>query len=140
MTKRMDRRPRGAQHCNHNALKHGFYSRNKVIVDRDKLPARAALSELDHDVALTRATLRRLFAKDPDNVKLIDRTLSLHDRLLRTRQNFIDRDRRAKRRQFRSTHRDSPLRTAGKEVVDRPTKTAAARHPTSSLPKSLPQA
>ncbi len=102
MTKRIDKRRRGAQPGNHNALRHGFYCRNKVVVDRDKLPARAAVKELDHDVALSRATLRRLYAKDPDNVELIMRTLSLHDRLVRTRQTLIDRDRRAKRRQCRA--------------------------------------
>ena len=109
MTKRIHRRP-GAQPGNHNALRHGFYSKNKVIVDRDKLPARAAVKELDHDVALSRATLRRLYAKDPDNVILITRTLSLHDRLIRTRQHLIDRARRAKRRQSRRALRASATR------------------------------
>ena len=96
-------RSSGAQPGNHNALKHGFYSKFRTIGRVDHVPARAAARELDHDIALTRATLRDLLAHDPHNAKLIAYTLSLHARLLRNRQTIIDCDRRAKRRQ-RSVH------------------------------------
>ncbi len=126
MSRRIRRR-RGAQPGNHNALRHGFYCRNKVVVDRDKLPARAAVKELDHDVALSRATLRRLYAKDPDNVELITRTLSLHDRLLRTRQHLIDRETRAKRRKRRCS--------AASVFNTSPARVITASHPTIALSK-----
>ncbi len=100
-------RPSGAQPGNHNALKHGFYSKFRTVGRVDHVPARAAAQELDHDIALTRATLRDLFANDPHNAKLITYTLSLQDRLIRTRQSLIERARRSKLRQSRRGSRDS---------------------------------
>ncbi len=105
---RKNRRPRGAQPGNHNALKHGLYSKVRATRRTDNVPDRAAIMELDHNIALTRATLKRLFANDPYNLKLITYTLSLQERFLRTRRRFIEKDRRAKLRRFRAAHLAPP--------------------------------
>ncbi len=105
-------RRRGAQPGNHNALKHGLYSKVRVTRRTDNVPDRAAITELDHDIALTRATLKRLFAKDPYNLKLITYTMSLQERFLRTRRRFIERDRRAKLRRSRAAHLAPPANTS----------------------------
>ena len=121
-------RSSGAQPGNHNALKHGFYSRFRTVGRVDHVPARAAAHELDHDIALTRATLRDLFLHDPHNAKLIAYTMSLHGRLLRARQTVIECDRRAKRRQRRSRSDLTPMTNRAKSI--------SAGRPTLSLPKS----
>ncbi len=119
-------RKTGAQPGNHNALKHGFYSKFRIVGRVDHVPARAAARELDHDIALTRATLRDLLAHDPHNAKLIAYTLSLHARLLRNRQTIIDCDRRAKRRQARTAR-------SGRPAYQNPTSDVTARLPTLAL-------
>ncbi len=130
-------RKTGAQPGNHNALKHGFYSKFRTVGRVDHVPARAVVQELDHDIALTRATLRDLFAHDPHNAKLIAYTISLQNRLLRNRQTLIDSERRAKRRQRRS-HANPPSVMPRKKAEDRVRNDPIASPPTSSLPK--PQA
>jgi len=112
MSKRI-RTTSGGQPGNHNALKHGFYSRFRVARRADSVPPKAARKELDHDVALTRATLKALLARDPHNIKLITYSLSLLNRLIRTRQLLIDRETRAKRRRTgRATRESSPSQMA----------------------------
>ncbi len=89
---RLIRRSKGAQPGNHNALKHGFYSKSRVVGRADRVPPKAARTEIDHDIALARATLKDLLARDPHNVKLITYSLSLLNRLIRSRQLLIDRE------------------------------------------------
>ncbi len=119
MTKTIHRKG-GGQPGNHNALKHSlprpvgvFYSSLRVARRVDSVPPKAARKELDHDVALTRATLKSLLARDPHNIKLITYSLSLLNRLIRTRQLLIDRETRAKRRPTgRATRESSPSQIA----------------------------
>ncbi len=131
---RTRRRP-GAQPGNHNALKHGLYSKARVTRRTDNVPNRAAIMELDHNIALTRCTLRRLFAKDPDNIKLITYTMSLQERLLRTRRRFIDRDRLAKSRRSRISRLDFPSDTPSNNAAHCLGTDITAGLPTLSLAK-----
>jgi len=61
MTKNKDnKRPRGAQPNNTNAVKHGFYSRQFHHIETEDLDV-ALLNGLDDEIALLRVIIRRVF-------------------------------------------------------------------------------
>jgi hypothetical protein len=78
------KRPRGGQPGNHNARKHGFYSRAFKNPDRSNFDDAARVSGLDQEISLLRAQLKIVIQRDPDNARLIALIASTLARLMRT--------------------------------------------------------
>ncbi len=82
------KRKRGAQPGNTNALKHGFYSKALKEAEKIELEAARDLDGLDDEIALLRVKIKSLVERDEDNLKLLIDATSTLARLLRTRYNL----------------------------------------------------
>jgi len=78
------KRPRGGQPDNHNARKHGFYSRAFKRPDRSNFEDAARVAGLDQEISLLRAQLKIVLQRDPENARLIAHIASTLARLMRT--------------------------------------------------------
>jgi hypothetical protein len=80
------KRPRGGQPGNHNARKHGFYSRALKSPDRSSFEDASQVSGLDQEISLLRAQLKTVIQRDPENARLIALIASTLARLMRTNE------------------------------------------------------
>ena len=92
MTKRKQKRQRGAQPGNQNARKHGFYSKVLTSEQMTGFPRMAAVRNLDHEITALRTKIAAIMAHTPDNYDLLLRALSLLNRMLKTRDQLSERD------------------------------------------------
>jgi hypothetical protein len=79
-------RKRGAQLGNQNARKHGFYASSFTGTDKTLLAQAARMTGLDNEIALVRARLKAVLADSPDDLPLINETVSTLACLMRTNQ------------------------------------------------------
>ena len=85
---------RGAPQGNQNARKHGFYSR--ILNEAEQLDFELAtgVEGIDDEIALLRVKIKSLLADDPENIKLIMQATNTLARLVRTRYNISQEDRK----------------------------------------------
>lgn len=83
-----ERRKRGGQPGNKNAMKHGFY--RKVLDEAEQIDLEVAsdLNGIDDEIALLRVKIKEILERDPENIKLIMEATSTLARLVRTRYNI----------------------------------------------------
>ncbi len=88
------KKKRGAQEGNQNARKHGFYSR--ILDEAEQLDFELAtgVEGIDDEIALLRVKIKSLLAHDPENIKLIMQATNTLARLVRTRYNISQEDRK----------------------------------------------
>ena len=88
------KKKRGAPQGNQNARKHGFYSR--ILNEAEQLDFELAtgVEGIDDEIALLRVKIKSLLANDPENIKLIMQTTNTLARLIRTRYNISQEDRK----------------------------------------------
>lgn len=85
---RQEKKKKGAQPDNTNALKHGFYS--KALDDAEKMDMEQAsgVEGIDDEIALLRVKIKSLLEKDPENIMLILQATNTLAGLVRTRYNI----------------------------------------------------
>ena len=88
------KRKRGAKEGNQYARKHGFYSR--ILDEAEQLDFELATSVegIDDEIALLRVKIKSLLTHDPENLKLIMQATNTLARLVRTRYNISQEDRK----------------------------------------------
>jgi uncharacterized protein YjcR len=87
-------RKRGAPPGNQNARKHGFYS--KILDEAEQLDFELAtgVEGIDDEIALLRVKIKSLLANDPENIKLIMQATNTLARLIKTRYNISQEDKK----------------------------------------------
>jgi len=80
-----EKRKKGAQPDNKNAVKHGFYSKALHEAERLSLAEAVKVEGVDEEIALLRYTLAELVENYPDRIDLQLETASTISRLVRTR-------------------------------------------------------
>jgi hypothetical protein len=86
----MDQQPikrgRGGQQGNHNALKHGYYSKVFTKDEKSDYCLAGNVEGIDEEIALMRHTLKSLAGqKDAKSIMLMNRTANSLNKLIRTR-------------------------------------------------------
>jgi hypothetical protein len=66
-----EKKKRGGQKGNQNALKHGFYSKVVTSAQKRELAIAIDVKGIDEEIALMRVKIRSVLEKDPENIKLI---------------------------------------------------------------------
>jgi hypothetical protein len=86
------KRKTGGQPGNHNARKHGFYS--KVLPRNEKrgMKFAAGLEGIDQEIAVLRIKFRSLLAQDGQNLRLINQTVSTLARMYTIKYSFSRND------------------------------------------------
>lgn len=84
-TKIGEKRKKGAQPGNKNALRHGFYSKALDEAERLSLEEAVEVEGVDEEIALLRYKLAELVGNYPDRIDLQVETASAIARLVRTR-------------------------------------------------------
>jgi hypothetical protein len=88
-----EKRKRGGQPGNRNALKHGFYY---TVLDEDQkqsLKQADELDGLDEEIGILRIQLKSVLKNNPENIRLISQMLAVLSRLLHTRIKLAKDDR-----------------------------------------------
>jgi hypothetical protein len=100
---------RGAPKGNQNARKHGFYSR--VLDEAERLDFEQAtdVEGLDDEIALLRVKIKSLLAHDPENIRLIMQATNTLVRLVRTRYNISQDDKKGLKEAIVNVLRDVAL-------------------------------
>ena len=100
---------RGAPKGNQNARKHGFYS--KVLDEEEQLDFELAtgVEGIDDEIALLRVKIKALLEHDPENIKLIMQATTTLARLVRTRYNISQEDRKGLKEAIGNVLRDVAL-------------------------------
>lgn len=100
---------RGAPRGNQNARKHGFYS--KVLDEAERLDFELAtdVEGIDDEIALLRVKIKSLLERDPENIKLIMQATNTLARLLRTRYNISQEDKKGLKEAIANVLRDVAL-------------------------------
>ncbi len=100
---------RGAPEGNQNARKHGFYS--KVLDEAEQLDFALAtgVEGIDDEIALLRVKIKSILEHDPENFKLIMQATSTLARLVRTRYNISQEDRKGLKEAIGNVLRDVAL-------------------------------
>jgi hypothetical protein len=100
---------RGAPKGNQNARKHGFYSR--VLDEAERLDFEQAtdVEGLDDEIALLRVKIKSLLAHDPENIRLIMQAANTLVRLVRTRYNISQDDKKGLKEAIVNVLRDVAL-------------------------------
>jgi hypothetical protein len=93
---RIKRKP-GAQPGNHNARKHGFYSRNISPEQLANLPPATKTPGLDSEIALLRLKISSIVHDDPHNLDPLLRTVASLRLAVATRHKLVSRRRRSSR-------------------------------------------
>ncbi len=82
-----EKRPRGGQIGNHNALKHGYYSKIFTEEEKKDLCSAGEVRGLDQEIALLRHVIKEAVSiKDDKHQMLVVRAASALNKLMRTRQ------------------------------------------------------
>jgi hypothetical protein len=99
----------GAPKGNQNARKHGFYSR--VLDEAERLDFEQAtdVEGLDNEIALLRVKIKSLLAHDPENIRLIMQATNTLVRLVRTRYNISQDDKKGLKAAIVNVLRDVAL-------------------------------
>jgi hypothetical protein len=99
----------GAPKGNQNARKHGFYSR--VLDEAERLDFEQAtdVEGLDDEIALLRVKIKSLLAHDPENIRLIMQATNTLVRLVRTRYNISQDDKKGLKEAIVNVLRDVAL-------------------------------
>ncbi|MFC1977366.1 hypothetical protein ACFLWS_03765 [Chloroflexota bacterium] len=100
---------RGAPKGNQNARKHGFYS--KVLDKAEQLDFELAtgVEGIDDEIALLRVKIKSLLERDPENIKLIMQATNTLARLVRTRYNISQEDKKGLKEAIANVLRDVAL-------------------------------
>jgi hypothetical protein len=100
---------RGAPRGNQNARKHGFYSR--VLDEAERLDFEQAtdVEGLDDEIALLRVKIKSLLAHDPENIRLIMQAANTLVRLVRTKYNISQDDKKGLKAAIVNVLRDVAL-------------------------------
>ena len=80
---RKEKKTRGAQPGNQNALKHGFYAKVLQEADKMELSMAAEVEGLDEEIAVLRLKLRQLIEQHPERVDLHMNAAGVLARLIR---------------------------------------------------------
>jgi hypothetical protein len=83
-----EKKKKGAQPRNQNARKHGFYSAILNDAEKSLLTSAAGLEGLDEEIAIFRVKLREIMLKHPENIQLALDAANTLTRLIRTRYNI----------------------------------------------------
>ena len=75
------KRKSGAQPCNQNARKHGFYSQVLLSSEKRELKYAVEVDGLDQEIAILRVKFRSLLSEDGQNLRLINQTAETLGRL-----------------------------------------------------------
>ncbi len=99
----------GAPKGNQNARKHGFYS--KVLDEAERLDFELAtgVEGIDDEIALLRVKIKSILAHDPNNVKLIMQATNALARLVRTKYNISQKDKKGLKEAIGNVLRDIAL-------------------------------
>jgi hypothetical protein len=85
-----EKRKRGAPPGNHNALKHGFYSREFKRKDRFNFDLASGMEGVDAEIALLRLEMKKAVSGgDIQNLVPLVKTVLALEKLLRTRHKFF---------------------------------------------------
>lgn len=85
---RQEKKKRGAQPGNINALKHGFYSRALDDAEKMDMELASGVEGIDDEIALLRVKIKSVLEKDPENIMLILQATNTLAGLVRTRYNI----------------------------------------------------
>jgi hypothetical protein len=86
-----EKRKRGAPPGNHNALKHGYYSKAYKRADRHDFFDAAGIKGIDEEIALLRHELKKAISGGDDrNLKVLERAAASLEKLVRTRSMIKD--------------------------------------------------
>jgi hypothetical protein len=102
---RIKRKP-GGQPGNHNARKHGFYSRTLAPEQLANLPPATRTPGLDAEIALLRIKIRSIVQDDPHNLDPLLRTVSTLRLAVKTWYDVTRRNRLGAQAIRRRSHRD----------------------------------
>src|SRR3989338_6451618 len=104
-----ERRKIGGQPGNQNARKHGFYS--KVLDEAEQLDLELAtgVEGINDEIALLRVKIKSLLERDPENIKLIMLATNTLLRLVRTRYNISQEDKKGLKEAIANVLRDVAL-------------------------------
>jgi hypothetical protein len=100
---------RGAPKGNQNARKHGFYS--KVLDESEQMDFALAtgVEGIDDEIALLRVKIKSLIAHDPDNITLIMQAINTLAKVVSTRYNLSNKDKRGLKEAIGNVLRDVAL-------------------------------
>jgi hypothetical protein len=88
------KRKRGGQKGNQNARKHGFYSKVLDEAGRLDFELAAGVEGIDDEIALLRVKIKAILENDPENIRLIMQATNTLVRLVRTRYNISQDDKK----------------------------------------------
>ena len=86
---------RGAPNGNHNARKHGFYSRALTEAEKIELEEAGYVEGIDQEIALLRIKLRELVENEPDRIDLHFEAANTIARLVKTRYQITKEQKRS---------------------------------------------
>jgi hypothetical protein len=82
----------GAQPGNHNARKHGLYSRSLSIPENRILSRACFVEGLDEEIAVLRVKFKTILETDGSNIRLLNQTAETLARLYTIQQNLPAND------------------------------------------------
>ena len=91
----MNKRKRGGQLGNHNAMKHGFYSTILTEAQRIQLDNASLVPGLDDEIALLRVKLLELAEQHPDRIDLHIEAATAIARLVKARYQINSKQKRS---------------------------------------------
>ena len=100
---------RGAPKGNQNARKHGFYSRVLDEAEQIDFQLATGVEGIDDEIALLRVKIKSLLEHDPENIKLIMQATNTLARLVRTRYNIGNEDKKGLKEAIGNVLRDVAL-------------------------------
>ena len=103
------KRKRGAPRGNQNARKHGFYSRVLDEAEQLDFELTTGVEGIDDEIALLRVKIKSVLKNDPENIKLIMQATNALARLVRTRYNISQKDKKGLKEAIGNVLRDVAL-------------------------------
>ena len=103
------RRRKGAPKGNQNARKHGFYSRVLDEAGQLDFVLAAGVEGIDDEIALLRVKIKSVLEHDPENIKLIMQATNTLARLVRTRYNITQEQKKGLKEAIGNVLRDIAL-------------------------------